>query len=131
MDENIISHVKRNHDLAIGERTAELIKITIGNAKPEKPYETMDIKGRDLISGRPKTLSIAADEIHSAIKEQVNAIVNIVRLALEAAPPELSADIVDQGIVLTGGEPCLKTLINILGKKQGYRLLWLMIPFLQ
>ncbi len=119
MDENIISHVKRNHDLAIGERTAELIKITIGNAKPEKPYETMDIKGRDLISGRPKTLSIAADEIHSAIKEQVNAIVNIVRLALEAAPPELSADIVDQGIVLTGGGALLKNLDQHIREETG------------
>ena len=110
MDENIISHVKRTHDLAIGERTAELIKITIGNAKPEKPYEIMDVKGRDLISGRPKTLSIAAVEIYSAIKEPVDAIVNLVRLALEATPPELSADIVDHGIVLTGGGALLKNL---------------------
>lgn len=110
MDESITHYVKRQHNLAIGERTAESIKTTIGNAKPEKPYETMEIKGRDLISGVPKTLTINAEEIHSAIKEQVDAIVDVARLALESTPPELSADIVDQGIVLTGGGALLKNL---------------------
>lgn len=119
MDESILYYVKRNHNLAIGERTAESIKITIGNAKPEEPYEIMDIKGRDLISGKPKTLTIGADEIYSAIKEQVNAIIDVVRLALDTTSPELCADIVDQGIVLTGGGALLKNLDQCLKEATG------------
>ena len=110
MDEAILQYIKRKHNLAIGERTAELIKTTIGNVLPQEPYETMDIKGRDLVSGVPKTLTISADEIQSAIAEQVDVIVEAVRVALEVTPPELAADIVDQGIVLTGGGALLKNL---------------------
>ena len=110
MDEAILHYIKRQHNLAIGERTAEAIKTTIGNAKPEEPYESMEIKGRDLLSGRPKSLPISADEVHSAIKDQVSNIVGAVRVALEVTPPELSADIIDQGIVLTGGGALLKNL---------------------
>ena len=110
MDESILQYIKRKHNLAIGERTAELIKTTIGNVLPQEPYETMDIKGRDLVSGVPKTLTISADEIQSAIAEQVDVIVEAVRVALEVTPPELAADIVDQGIVLTGGGALLKNL---------------------
>ncbi len=75
MDESILQYIKRKHNLAIGERTAELIKTTIGNVMPEKPYEMMDIKGRDLVSGVPKTLTVGADEIQNAIVEQVDVIV--------------------------------------------------------
>ena len=99
MDESILQYIKRKHNLAIGERTAELIKTTIGNVLPEEPYEIMDIKGRDLVSGVPKTLQITADEIQSAIGEQVDVIVEAVRVALEVTPPELAADIVDNATV--------------------------------
>ena len=110
MGEAILQYIKRKHNLAIGERTAEEIKTTIGNVLPEEPYETMDIKGRDLVSGIPKTLTITSKEIQSAIAEQVDVIVDAVRVALEQTPPELSADIVDSGIVLTGGGALLKNL---------------------
>jgi rod shape-determining protein MreB len=119
MDEAILQYIKRKHNLAIGERSAELIKTTIGNVMPEEPYETMDIKGRDLVSGVPKTLSITSHEIQSAIAEQVDVIVDAVRVALEVTPPELSADIVDQGIVLTGGGALLKNLDKLLMAETG------------
>jgi len=110
MDDAILQYIKRKHNLAIGERTAELIKNTIGDVMPEEPYQTMEIKGRDLVAGVPKTLTITSKEILSAITEQVDVIVDAVRIALEQTPPELSADIVDQGIVLTGGGALLKNL---------------------
>jgi len=110
MDDAILQYIKRKHNLAIGERTAEEIKTTIGNVLPEEPYETMEIKGRDLVAGIPKTLTITSKEIQAAIAEQVDVIVDAVRIALEQTPPELSADIVDQGIVLTGGGALLKNL---------------------
>lgn len=119
MDEAILQYIKRKHNLAIGERTAELIKTTIGNVMPQEPYETMDIKGRDLVSGVPKTLRISADEIQSAIAEQIDVIVETVRVALELTPPELAADIVDQGIVLTGGGALLKNLDKRLKEATG------------
>ena len=119
MDEAILQYIKRKHNLAIGERTAEEIKITIGNVMPEDPYETMDIKGRDLVSGVPKTLAISADEIQSAIAEQVDVIIDAVKVALEVTPPELAADIVDQGIVLTGGGALLKNLDKSLKEETG------------
>ncbi len=119
MDDAILQYIKRKHNLAIGERTAEEIKTTIGNVLPEEPYETMDIKGRDLVSGIPKTLNITSKEIQSAIQEQVDVIVDAVRVALESTPPELSADIVDQGIVLTGGGALLKNLDKLLKNETG------------
>ncbi|WP_417916671.1 rod shape-determining protein [Candidatus Electronema sp. JC] len=119
MDAAILQYIKRKHNLAIGERTSELIKISIGNVLPAEPYETMEIKGRDLVSGVPKTITIRSDEIQSAIAEQIEVIVDAVRLALEATPPELSADIVDQGIVLTGGGALLKNLDKLLANETG------------
>ncbi|MFN2353816.1 MAG: rod shape-determining protein [Desulfopila sp.] len=119
MDEAILQYIKRKHNLAIGERTAELIKTTIGNVLPVEPYETMDIKGRDLVSGVPKTLTISADEIQSAIAEQADVIIEAVKVALEITPPELAADIVDQGIVLTGGGALLKNLDEALKEETG------------
>jgi len=119
MDQAILQYIKRKHNLAIGERTAELIKTTIGNVLPEEPYETMEIKGRDLVSGVPKTLTVSSKEIQAAIAEQVDVIVDAVRVALEVTPPELSADIVDQGIVLTGGGALLKNLDKLLGQETG------------
>ena len=119
MDEAILQYIKRKHNLAIGERTAELIKTSIGNVMPEEPYETMDIKGRDLVSGVPKMLTITAAEVSFAIAEQIDVIVEAVRVALEMTPPELAADIVDQGIVLTGGGALLKNLDKRLRNETG------------
>jgi rod shape-determining protein MreB len=119
MDDAILQYIKRKHNLAIGERTAELIKTTIGDVMPEEPYETMDIKGRDLVSGVPKTLTVNSAEIKSAISEQVDAILDAVKMALELTPPELSADIVDSGIVLTGGGALLRNLDQRLNKETG------------
>ncbi|MEA3548685.1 MAG: rod shape-determining protein [Thermodesulfobacteriota bacterium] len=119
MDESILQYIKRKHNLAIGEHTAEVIKTSIGNVMPEQPYDTMDIKGRDLVSGVPKTLTIDASEIQSAISEQIDSIVETVKIALESTPPELSADIVDQGIVLTGGGALLRNIDQRLKDETG------------
>jgi rod shape-determining protein MreB len=119
MDDAILHHIKRHHNLAIGEHTAEVIKTTIADVMPEAPFQTMNIKGRDLVSGVPKTLTINSDEIRVAISEQVDAIVEAVKMALELTPPELSADIVDRGIVLSGGGALLRNLDKRLNKETG------------
>ena len=119
MDEAILQHIKRQHNLLIGERTAELIKTTIGNACPTESVETMEVKGRDLITGIPKTLAIDSEEVRRSISEQIDAIVETVKIALEQTPPELAADIVDQGIVLTGGGALLKGLNVLLTEQTG------------
>ena len=119
MDDAILQHIKRKHNLAIGEHSAEVIKTTIGDVMPDPPFQTMDIKGRDLVSGVPKTLTIDSEEIMHAISEQVDAIIEAVKMALELTPPELSADIVDQGIVLTGGGALLTNLDKRLTKETG------------
>ncbi len=119
MDEAIVQYVKRKYNMLIGERTAELIKITIGTAYPEKEIKTVDIKGRDLVTGIPKTLEISSEEVMQAISEPVNAIVNAVKIALERTPPELAADIVDRGIVLAGGGALLKNLDKLLREETG------------
>jgi rod shape-determining protein MreB len=110
MDEVIINYVKRKYNLLIGERTAESIKITIGTAYPTEDSRTMEIKGRDLIAGVPKTIEITSDEVREAISEPINAIVETVRQTLERTPPELAADIVDKGIVLVGGGSLLANM---------------------
>jgi rod shape-determining protein MreB len=115
MDAAIIQYIKRKYNLLIGERTAEIIKTTIGNAYPDpQDHETIEVKGRDLASGIPKILSIDSEEIRVAISEQIDAIVETVKIALEQTPPELSADIVDRGIILTGGGALLKNLDKLL-----------------
>lgn len=119
MDDAILQHIKRKHNLAIGEHSAEVIKTTIGDVLPESPPNTMDIKGRDLVTGVPKTLTINSEEIMTAISEQIEAIVETVKMALECTPPELSADIVDQGIVLTGGGALLRNLDKRLKHETG------------
>lgn len=110
MDDAITQFIKRKYNLLIGERTAEQIKIEIGSAYPLDEPLSMEIKGRNLIEGIPKTLVITDDEIREALSECVGTIVNAVRVALERTPPELSADIVDKGIVLTGGGSMLRNL---------------------
>ena len=119
MDEAILQHIKRRYSLLIGEHTAEKIKIELGDVMPEAPYVKMEIKGRDLVSGVPQTVEIDASEIQTAISEQVETIVETVKMALEQTPPELAADIVDKGIVLTGGGASLKNLDKLLRDKTG------------
>ncbi|MBN2420537.1 MAG: rod shape-determining protein [Deltaproteobacteria bacterium] len=110
MDEAILQHIKRKYNLLIGLRTAEIIKTTIGNAFPGDEIETIEVKGRDLVTGIPKILTIDSDEVRKAISEQIETIVEAVRIALEQTPPELAADTVDKGIILTGGGSLLKNL---------------------
>ena len=110
MDEAVIQYIKKKYNLLIGERTAEQIKLEIGSAFPLDEPLTMEIKGRNLIEGIPKTLVITDEEIREALSECVGTIVNAVRVALERTPPELSADIVDKGIVITGGGSMLRNL---------------------
>ncbi|MEN8135049.1 MAG: rod shape-determining protein [Thermodesulfobacteriota bacterium] len=119
MDESIIHYIKRKHNMAIGEHTAEQIKINIGDVMPELPYKTMEVKGRDLVSGVPKTLTMDSSEIKAAISEPIDAIIEAVKVALEIIPPELSADIVDRGIVLTGGGALLHNLDKRLREETG------------
>lgn len=115
MDASIVQYIKRKYNLLIGERTAEIIKTTIGNAYPDSQnLETVEVKGRDLGSGIPKILSIDSEEVRIAISEQIDAIVETIKIALEQTPPELAADIVDRGIVLTGGVALLKNLDKLL-----------------
>jgi rod shape-determining protein MreB and related proteins len=119
MDEAVIQYIKKKYNLLIGERTAEQIKLEIGSAFPLDEPITMEIKGRDLIEGIPKTLTITDAEIREALNEPISQIVNAVRVALERTPPELSADIVDRGIVLTGGGSLLKNLDRLLREETG------------
>jgi len=119
MDEAAIQYIKRKYNLLIGERTAEEIKIKIGSAFPLDEELTMEIKGRDLVEGVPKTITISDEEIREALAEPVAAIIDAVRVALEQTPPELSADIVDRGIVLTGGGALLKNLDKRLREETG------------
>jgi rod shape-determining protein MreB len=119
MDEAIVQHIKRKYNLLIGERTAEDIKKQIGSAYPLEEVMTVEVKGRDLVAGVPKTLTINSDEIRDALAEPVNAIVEAVRVVLERTPPELSADIVDRGIVLSDGGSQLKNLDVLLREETG------------
>lgn len=114
MDESIVNYVKRTYNLLIGEQTAEIIKIKIGSAvKMEKPLE-MEVKGRDLVAGIPKNLKLTSEEIREAISEPITQIVEALKSALEQTPPELAADIVDRGIVMTGGGSMLRGLDALL-----------------
>ncbi len=119
MDEAIIQYIKRKYNLLIGERTAEAIKIEIGSAYPLDEPVSMEIKGRDLVEGVPKTLNLTDAEVREAIAETVGILLDAVRVALEKTPPELSADIMDKGIVLTGGGSMLKNLDRRLREETG------------
>jgi rod shape-determining protein MreB len=114
MDEAIINYVKRKYNMLIGERTAELIKVTIGTASPHTKTTTMEIKGRDLVSGIPKVVVTTSDEIREALVEPIHSIIETVHLTLERTPPELAADIVDRGIMLVGGGSLLRNLDHLL-----------------
>lgn len=121
MDRSIVNYVKRKYNLLIGERTAEQIKISIGSAllNPEIEKMTMLVKGRDLVTGVPKTIKMAAPEVHEALLETVANIVDVVRVALESTPPELSSDLVDSGIVMAGGGALLRGLDQLISKETG------------
>ena len=119
MDEAIAQFIKRKYNLLVGERTAELIKITIGSAYPGDEIQTMEIKGRDLVAGVPKTVVITDEEIRDSLLEPINQIVEAVRLSLERTPPELASDIVDRGIVLAGGGALLRNLDILLREETG------------
>jgi len=119
LDEAIINYLKRRHNLLIGERTAERIKEELGSAFPLKEELKMEIKGRDLVEGVPKTLTLTDTEVREALAEPISAIVEAVRQALERTPPELSADIMDKGIVLTGGGALIRNLDQRLREETG------------
>lgn len=119
MDDAIIAYIKRLYNLMIGERTSEQLKMEIGSAMPLDKVESIEIRGRDLVSGLPKTLAITSDEITEALSDTVNSIIDAVKVTLEKCPPELSADIMDRGIVLTGGGALLRNLDKILTRETG------------
>ncbi len=119
MDEAIINFIKRKYNLLVGERSAELIKMEVGTAYPEPEMRVMEVKGRDLVAGVPKTLEVKSDEVLEALQEPINAVVESVKVALERTPPELAADIVDKGIVMVGGGALLRNLDILLRETTG------------
>ena len=119
MDEAILQQIKQKYNLLIGDQTAELVKITIGNAFGNNKVEQMEIKGRDLVAGIPKIIEIDSNEVRGAIRDQLQTIVDTVKIALEQTPPELAGDIVEKGIVLTGGGALLKNIDKLLYEETG------------
>jgi len=119
MDRSIVQYVKRKYNLLIGERTAEQIKIAIGTVMPEAKLEKMEVKGRDLVTGTPKTITLTSSEVHEALLETISSIIEVVRVALENTPPELSADLVETGIWLAGGGALLGGLGQLISKETG------------
>ena len=118
-DQAMIKHVRNIHNLIIGEQTAENVKITIGNASPDKKIEKMEIKGTDAITGLPRRLEMDSVEVREALQEPINAVIEEVKKTLGQTPPELAADIVERGIVMTGGGSLLKGLPKLLAKETG------------
>ena len=119
MDEAILNYVKRTYSLLIGERTAEEIKVQIGSACPVDDPRRMDVKGRDLVTGLPKSVGVTDEEIRDALREPIQAIVDVVKFALEHTPPELASDIVDKGIMLAGGGSLIRGLDTLLREETG------------
>lgn len=119
MDECIMQYMKRVYNLLIGERTAEEIKVAIGSAYPVSEETTMEVKGRDLVAGLPKTLTVTSEEIREALQEPVSAIIEAIKLTLERCPPELSADLVDRGMVLAGGGSLLRGIDKLIAEQTG------------
>ncbi len=117
LDEAIIQHIKREYSMSIGERSAEEIKIKIGSAFPLEQEETLELKGQDLVAGLPKTLTVTSEEIRSALKEPVSEIISAIRSTLERTPPELAADIVERGMILTGGGAMLRGLDRLISEE--------------
>ena len=118
-DSSIINYIKKKYNLLIGERTAENIKIAIGSAYPFEEELTMDIKGRNLLNGLPENISISSDEIREALAEPLAKVMEAIKITLEKTPPELAADIIDQGITLTGGGALLRGLDRLVMEETG------------
>lgn len=119
MDRAIVSYVKRKYNLLIGERTAEVAKINIGTVLLDGDLEYMDVKGRDLVTGVPKTITLSSAEVHESLLETVSSILDVIHVALENTPPEVSSDLVDNGIILAGGGALLKGLDKLISKETG------------
>lgn len=119
LDEAIVQHVKRTYNLLIGERTAEEVKMTIGSAYPSESEETMEVRGRDLVSGLPRTLKLTAEEVRKALEEPVSQILEAIRVTLERTPPELASDIMDRGIMMSGGGSLLQGLDRRIARETG------------
>lgn len=119
MDEAIVQHVRRNYNLLIGERTAELVKVQMGSAYEPDPEESIEVRGRDLVTGLPKTVVVSSEEIYAALQEPVTAIVETVKMTLERTPPELASDIMDKGIVMAGGGSLLRGIDRLLTQETG------------
>jgi rod shape-determining protein MreB len=119
LDMAIVQFMRKNYNLLVGESTAEQVKIQIGSAAPVGEEREMDVKGRDLVSGIPKTVRVHSSEIRDAVQEPIQQIVDAVRRALEITPPELAADIVDRGIVMTGGGALIRGLDVLLSQETG------------
>ncbi len=124
MDDTIIQYIKKRYNLLVGERTAERIKIVIGSAYPVDDNHTMDVKGRDLLTGIPKTLILSNDEIRESLADVCDQIISVAKNALEDTPPELAADIVDKGIVLAGGGSLLKGMDILLRERTGLPIIY-------
>jgi rod shape-determining protein MreB len=118
-DEAIITHLKKTYNLMIGERTAEEIKIKIGSAYPLEEEMTLEVKGRDILAGLPKTISVSSEEIREAISDPMQSILEAIRITLERTPPELSADLIDRGLVLAGGGSLLRGLDKLISEETG------------
>ncbi len=119
LDEAIINYIRKKHNLLIGERTAEQIKIDIGSAKPYDDETSIEIKGRNLVDGLPKNITISSKEVRDAMVDPIAQIIDTIRLTLEKTPPELSADIIDSGITLTGGTALLRGLAELIAEETG------------
>ena len=119
MDDAIMQYIKRTYNLMIGDRTAEEIKINIGSAYLENLHETYDVRGRDLVTGLPKNITVNAEEIQNALQDPITSILETIKVCLERTPPELAADIMDRGIVLLGGGASLRGLDTLVAMETG------------
>jgi len=119
LDDSIVQHMKKTYNLMIGERTAEEIKVKLGSAYPLEQEMTMEVRGRDLVAGLPKTVTVSSEEIREALSEPIAQIVEAVRITLERTPPELSADLIERGVVLAGGGSLLKGVDRLLSEETG------------
>src|SRR4029079_1023241 len=119
LDAAIAEYIRKKHGLSVGDRTAEEIKIKIGSAIPVEKETSLEIRGRDLVHGLPKTIQVKTNEIAEAISEELREIIKAIRVVLQETPPELAADIIDKGMVLTGGTSMLKNLDKLIGQSTG------------
>jgi rod shape-determining protein MreB and related proteins len=119
LDDAVVAHLKKTYNLMIGERTAEEVKIKIGSAYPLEEEMTMEVRGRDILAGLPKTITVSSEEIREALSEAVSSILEAIRITLERTPPELSADLISRGLVLAGGGALLRGLDKIISEETG------------